>query len=35
MAKKAKKIWLPSTTKKPKPQVPEDEKQLVLQKCNQ
>ena len=35
MAKKAKKIWLPSTTKKPNPQVPEDEKQLVLQKCNE
>ena len=34
MAKKAKKIWLPATPKKPKPKVPEQEKQLVTQKCD-
>jgi hypothetical protein len=35
MAKKAKKIWLPTTPKNPKPKVPESEKQLVQEKCNE
>jgi hypothetical protein len=35
MAKRAKKIWLPITPKQPKPTVPESEKQLVKQRCDE
>ena len=35
MAKKAGKRWIRSPLKQPKPKVPESEKQLVEQKCNE
>ncbi|MGE5655193.1 MAG: hypothetical protein ACM37W_01005 [Actinomycetota bacterium] len=35
MAKKAKKLWLPSSPKQPKPKVPESQKQLVEEKCSE
>jgi hypothetical protein len=35
MAKKAKKLWLASPPKQPKPKVSEREKQLIEQKCNE
>jgi hypothetical protein len=35
MLKRAKKIWLPSNPKKPKPKLPESEKQLVQNKCDE
>jgi len=35
MAKKAKKLWLSSSPKKSKPTVPDTEKQLIEQKCNE
>lgn len=35
MAKKAKRLWLPTTAKTPKPKVPEPEKQLVQEKFNE
>jgi hypothetical protein len=34
MAKKARKLWLPTTPKKSKPKVPPDEKEIIWQKCN-
>jgi len=35
MAKKAKKLWLSSSPKQSKPTVPDTEKQLIEQKCNE
>lgn len=35
MAKKAKKLWLASSPKQSKPTVPDSEKQLIEQKCNE
>jgi hypothetical protein len=35
MAKKAKKLWLASSPKQSKPTVPDTDKQLIEQKCNE
>lgn len=35
MAKKAQKRWILTPPKEPKPKVPEDQKQLIQDKCNQ
>jgi hypothetical protein len=35
MAKKAKKLWLSPSPKQSKPTVPDTEKQLIEQKCNE